>query len=100
MQKAALYLAVLSTVCLLGLLGYILGMGLPTIVAFSPCALPVAYLPTIIHLVVSRNTWFNMVAFTLATHGIRFALEEPGIPETYELALGQRFFHDRKESCK
>ena len=48
----------------------LLGMGVPTTVTFGICALLVAFLLALVHVVLLKDTVFNMVAFTLGTCGI------------------------------
>lgn len=75
-----------------GLLGLFLGMGLPTIVAFGLCALLVTYLLALLHVVLLKDTVFNMVAFTLGTYGIWFALKDNADPANLNWLYGAIFF--------
>ncbi|MFA6505459.1 MAG: hypothetical protein WCT14_05135 [Treponemataceae bacterium] len=75
-----------------GLLGLFLGMGIPVIVAFGLCALIVTYLLALVHVVFLKDTVFNMVAFTLGTYGIWFALKDNANPANMNWLYGAIFF--------
>jgi hypothetical protein len=75
-----------------GLLKYCLSAGLSPLISFFICALVVTYVLTILHIVVLKNTWFNLVAFTLGTYGIWFALKQPSDPTNYNWLYGTIFF--------
>ncbi|OHE65858.1 MAG: hypothetical protein A2Z99_19550 [Treponema sp. GWB1_62_6] len=79
-------------VAFFGLLGFFLGMGIPTIVAFGLCALIVTYLLALVHVVFLKDTVFNMVAFTLGTYGIWFALKDNANPANMNWFYGAFFF--------
>ncbi len=70
----------------------LLGWGMGPIVAFGICALLVTYLLTIVHVVVLKDTVFNMAAFVLGTYGIWFALKENGNPSNINWLWGAIFF--------
>jgi hypothetical protein len=74
------------------LLAFLLGMGVPTIVAFGICALLVTYLLALMHVVLLKDTVFNMVAFTLGTYGIWFALKDNANPANMNWLWGAVFF--------
>jgi hypothetical protein len=75
-----------------GLLNICLRAGLSALVSFFVCALVVTYVLTILHIVVLKNTWLNLVAFTLGTYGIWFALKVPSDPTNYNWLYGTLFF--------
>jgi hypothetical protein len=73
------------------LLNLLLRWGLSPVVAFGICALILTYLLTIVHVVVLKDTWFNMGAFVLGTYGIWFALKD-GNPANINWLWGAIFF--------
>jgi len=79
-------------VCFFGLLNMLLGWGLGPIVSFGICALLITYLLTLVHVVVLKDTVFNMAAFALGTYGIWFALKENGNPSNINWLWGAIFF--------
>lgn len=79
-------------VCFFGLLNLLMAQGVSSIMAFGICALLVTYLLALVHILVLKDTWFNMPAFTLGTYGIWFALKESGNPANMNWLWGAIFF--------
>jgi len=79
-------------VCFFSLLSLLMGLGASAVVAFGICALLVTYLLTLVHIVVLKDTWFNMPAFTLGTYGLWFALKDPANPNNLNWLWGAVFF--------